>query len=76
MEAEFSPLPRRIREIENEEPSTISEKWVTKMKKKPNASLANTCLTPELHTLSEGVKHIMETLWQIDEAAYVDKLLS
>lgn len=48
--------------MENDEPSAISEKWVTKMKKKPDACLPNTHLTPELHTLSAGVKHIMEAL--------------
>lgn len=46
------------------------------MKNKLKASSPNTSLTPELHTLSEGVKYIMETLWEIDEAAYVDKLPS
>lgn len=46
------------------------------MKKKPNACLPNTHLSPELRTLIKGVKHLMETLWQIDEVAYVDKLLS
>lgn len=76
MEAECSPLPRRTREIENDEPSARSEKWVTKMKNKLNASSPNTPLTPELHALSEGVKYVMETLGEIDEAAYVDKLLS
>lgn len=46
------------------------------MKNKLSASSLSASLTPELHTLSQGVKHKMETLREIDEAAYVDKLPS